>query len=192
MKDRRFSEFEKRLRKLQEDREGERKAKEALRTELTSRDSMVTGLQEQLQGAHSRIRSLQAEVMHTHKELKRLRGEKALTETKIDQLKSTYEALVTDLRERIENQEVTIERFEEEISVTFVDRILFDFGKATITPEGEEVLGKVGKALKDGEGRKIRVIGHTDNRPIHPEYYYKFPSNWELAAARASAVVRHF
>ena len=38
----------------------------------------------------------------------------------------------------------------------------------------------------------ITVIGHTDNKPIHPDYQFKFPSNWELSSARASAVVRYF
>ena len=133
------------------------------------------------------------------KELKELKarlyaltGEKTLTERKIDELKSTYEGLVSDLKQQMENQEVTIERFEEKISITFVDRILFEFGKATVSPEGEKILKKVGKTLKGVEDRKIRVVGHTDNRPIHPDYLYKFPSNWELSSARASAVVRHF
>ena len=73
-----------------------------------------------------------------------------------------------------------------------MDRILFDFGKASISPEGEEVLHHVGKILKEVEDRKIRVVGHTDDRPIHPGYRYKFPSNWELSSARASAVIHYF
>jgi chemotaxis protein MotB len=107
-------------------------------------------------------------------------------------LQSTYEALIADLKEQIEKREVTIEAFEKKISVSFVDRILFDFGKETITPEGEAVLQKVGGILRDVQGRRIRVIGHTDHIPILPKYRYRFPSNWELSAARAAAVVRHF
>jgi chemotaxis protein MotB len=73
-----------------------------------------------------------------------------------------------------------------------VDRILFEFGKATITPEGKKILKKVGEILKNVQGKQIRIVGHTDNIPIMPEYRYKFPSNWELSAARAAAVIRHF
>jgi chemotaxis protein MotB len=121
-----------------------------------------------------------------------LKGQQAIAETKKDQMKSTYDTLVSDLKKQIENQEVTIKAFEEKISVTFVDCILFEFSKASITPEGRKILKKVGEILKDVQGRQIRVVGHTDNIPIMPEYQYKFPSNWELSAARAAAVIRHF
>jgi chemotaxis protein MotB len=90
------------------------------------------------------------------------------------------------------DQEVTIKTFKQEITLTFVDRVLFDFGKATISPKGRAVLEKVGDVLKDVHDRRIRVIGHTDNIPIQLQYREKFPSNWELSAARAAAIVRYF
>ena len=34
----------------------------------------------------------------------------------------------------------------------------------------------------------MRVDGHTDNRPIKSD---KYPSNWELSTARATAVVEY-
>jgi chemotaxis protein MotB len=40
-----------------------------------------------------------------------------------------------------------------------------------------------------GAGFPVVVEGHTDNTPIAT---YRFPSNWELSAARASSVVRLF
>ena len=36
------------------------------------------------------------------------------------------------------------------------------------------------------------MIGHTDNIHISKDSQNKFPSNWELSAARASAVIRYF
>jgi chemotaxis protein MotB len=107
-------------------------------------------------------------------------------------LKSTYETLISDLKKQIENKEVTIKTLEEKISVSFVNRILFDFGKTTIAPEGRKILAKVGDILKNVQNRKIRVIGHTDNIHISKDFQNKFPSNWELSAARASAVIRYF
>ena len=74
-----------------------------------------------------------------------------------------------------------------------VDRILFKTGKATITSEGAKVLRKVGKTLKNVKDKKIRVVGHTDNvKIISKNRYYKYPSNWELSAARAARVIRFF
>ena len=115
-----------------------------------------------------------------------------LIEARAKETKSTYEALVSSLKEQIEKQEVTIKDLQEGLSLTFVDRILFEFGKTNITPEGKRILEKVGKVLKGVKERKIRVTGHTDNIPIHPKYTYKFPTNWELSAARAASVVRYF
>jgi len=199
MKDQRVSEFNTKIHTSEKDVEEERKANEALRAELSSKDSIMTDLQERLQGSQSHIRYLEKEVAKGHNEIQEfqgqlidVKGQKSLAETKKDQLKSTYEKLITDLKKEIENQEITIKAFKDQISVTFVDRILFEFGKATITPEGGKILKKVGGILKNVQGKEIRIVGHTDNIPIMPEYRYKFPTNWELSGARSSAVIRYF
>ncbi len=93
-----------------------------------------------------------------------------LTEVQMKQMKSTYDTLVSDLKDQIQKQEVTIKEFHEALSLNFIDRILFEFGKADLTPEGEKILKKVGEALKNIKGKKIRVTGHTDPVPIHPDY----------------------
>jgi chemotaxis protein MotB len=115
-----------------------------------------------------------------------------LAEGQMKQMKSTYDTLVSDLKDQIQKQEVTIKEFQESLSLNFIDRILFEFGKADLTPEGEKILKKVGEALKNIKGKKIRVTGHTDNVPIRPDFMYKFPSNWELSSARAASVIRYF
>ena len=108
------------------------------------------------------------------------------------QLKSAHEALVSSLNEQIKKQEITIKELEGGISLSMVDRILFKLGEATLTSQGEKVLAKVGAGLKQIQGKMVRVVGHTDTIPIRKDYLEKFPSNWELSAARASTVVRYF
>ena len=115
-----------------------------------------------------------------------------LTEVQMKQMKSTYETLISGLKDEIQKKEVTIKDFRDALSISFVDRILFEFSKADLTPEGKKVLEKVGAIVKNIKGKKIRVTGHTDNVPIRPDYEYKFPTNWELSAARAASVVRYF
>jgi len=107
-------------------------------------------------------------------------------------MKSAYVSILNGLEEEIENREVIINELEEELSVTFVDRVLFQSGKAAVTPKGQEILTKVGQILRHVKSKRIRVEGHTDNKLILPEYQHKFPSNWELSAARAAAVVSYF
>jgi chemotaxis protein MotB len=112
-------------------------------------------------------------------------------EAEMKQMKETHDKLVSELKDQIQKQEVTIKESQESLSLNFVDRILFEFGKADLTPEGEKILKKVGEALKNVQGKKIRVTGHTDNVSIRPDYIYKFPSNWELSSGRAASVVRY-
>jgi chemotaxis protein MotB len=194
-KDRAFSGLNKAIRTIKGELEKERKTTERMATTLTSRNNTIIELQEQLRTVQSRAHDLEEQLAEKHHELelthRTLKGEKASADASIDELRSTYESLISDLKTRIEHQEVRIERFEEEISITFVERILFDFGKATVTLEGGAILNKIGRTLQTITGKKIRVIGHTDDRPIHPDYRDKFPSNWELSSARASSVVRY-
>ncbi len=73
--------------------------------------------------------------------------------------------------------------------------VLFDAGQAALNPAGLPDLDRVATALLDA-AREIppdvawvlRVDGHTDKRRISSA---QFPSNWELSAARAIAVVRY-
>ena len=48
------------------------------------------------------------------------------------------------------------------------------------------MLKAIGGALADS-GLDVRVEGHTDNVPVHT---MRFDSNWELSAARATAIAR--
>jgi chemotaxis protein MotB len=126
------------------------------------------------------------------RKLSELKQEKSMIQDQLGELKSTYETRISNLKQQIENKEVTIQKFEEKISVTFVEQVLFEFGKGSLNREGEKLLNKVGATLKDVKNRKIRVVGHTDNVPILPEFRYKYPLNWRLSTARAATVVRYF
>lgn len=66
------------------------------------------------------------------------------------------------------------------------DGLLFDSGTATVKPAAAPLLEKIGGILATGQAHPVRVEGHTDDVPISG----RFPSNWELASARASGVVR--
>ena len=52
------------------------------------------------------------------------------------------------------------------------------------------MLLRVGNILKNAQGKAVRVEGHTDNVRIGGNLRTRFPTNWELSAARATNVVR--
>jgi chemotaxis protein MotB len=62
---------------------------------------------------------------------------------------------------------------------------IFDSGSDEIKPEGKKLLDTLATSLVS-LGNQVRVEGHTDNVPISTS---KFPSNWELSTARATAVI---
>jgi chemotaxis protein MotB len=68
--------------------------------------------------------------------------------------------------------------------------VLFDTGEAEVKPAGKQAIGEVAQTLKGVSGKRFQVAGHTDNAPITTETKKKYPSNWELSAARAISVVK--
>jgi len=111
-------------------------------------------------------------------------------EEEIDKLKGTYDTLVSDMKEEIEQGQIKITKLVDRLSVSMVDKILFPSGRAEITPEGLKVLERVGNVLKNAKDKVIRVEGHTDNVPITGKLQETYPTNWELSSARAINVVR--
>jgi chemotaxis protein MotB len=111
-------------------------------------------------------------------------------EEEISKLKSTYDEFVAGMKKEIEQGQIKITQLADRLSVSMVDKILFPSGKAEITPEGLNVLERVGNVLKNTRNKIIRVEGHTDNVPINRRLQKQFPTNWELSTARAANVVR--
>ena len=64
---------------------------------------------------------------------------------------------------------------------------LFSSSSAELDASSTKALDAVGKLLKESN-RKLIIEGHTDDEPIRTE---KYPSNWELSAARATKIVRY-
>lgn len=74
------------------------------------------------------------------------------------------------------------------ITVEINASVLFQVGEATLDGSASRALSAVAGVLA-GADFPITIEGHTDNTPINT---FRFPSNWELSAVRASSVVRLF
>lgn len=112
-------------------------------------------------------------------------------EEKVQKVSKTYEDLLEKMKGEIAKGEVTISELKGKLTVNMVDAILFDSGKAEVKPEGQAVLQKVISILKDVKDKAIRTEGHTDNVPIIGMLAKRYPTNWELSAARAINVTRY-
>lgn len=76
--------------------------------------------------------------------------------------------------------------------ITIGSEFAFESGSADLKPAIYPFLNSIIPIMMD-EGNKfpIAVEGHTDNLPIPDEWTDKYPTNWELSAARAARVVKY-
>ncbi len=111
-------------------------------------------------------------------------------EQEVMKMSSTYDELLSKMKSEIDMGQVTISELKGKLTVNLVDAILFDSGKTEVKDEGLEVLQKVIDILKNVTDKAIRIEGHTDNVKIGGVLAQKYPTNWELSAARAVNVTR--
>lgn len=151
-------------------------AVQLLQTELASvqqaaldHAEMITNLQSDLVGRSATIQALQEEK---------------------EKFTRAQQDLENQMRSALQSKDITISELQGKLTVNILDRVLFDSGEAVLKPEGEAVLMKIADVLAQYPKRQIHVIGHTDNIPIRASARDRFPSNWELSTARATAAVR--
>ena len=109
------------------------------------------------------------------------------TPTDAQEFGEMQEELQKILEESELNGQIKLEINERGLLIRFMDSVLFDSGKADLTPGAAQIIDKVSAIIKDSD-KKIAIEGHTDDIPIST---YKFPSNWELSTTRAVNVVKY-
>jgi chemotaxis protein MotB len=112
-------------------------------------------------------------------------------EKEVKNVSDTYDNLLNEMKTEINKGQIVIKELQGRLTLDVLDKILFDSGKAEIKPEGKEILDRVVDILAVTTDKAILVEGHTDNVPIAGNLSKKYPSNWELSAARAISIVRH-
>jgi len=160
-------------------------AQESYEDERLTRTSLATNLEKTSKLASKLDRSLAAE------RDARIAAAKALAarESELAKIQSTYDELVTDLESEVSAGQIEIERLREGLRLNVSDDVLFATGSAELDTIGRDVLIKVAGQLT-GLNDFIEVRGHSDDRKIGGSLAKRYPSNWELAAARAARVVR--
>ncbi len=67
--------------------------------------------------------------------------------------------------------------------------VLFASGSVLLKPEGQKLIAELVTEIRQ-QPYQIAVLGFTDNVPVGSQLRAQFPSNWEVAGARAASVVR--
>lgn len=154
------------------------KTEAALKERIAALDQSVQKLQTEKQNAEKAVADLQKQVA----DLKGIKPSKTIEEA--------YSELVSSLRGEVESGDIKIEQVNNQLRLSVAERVFFLSGSASVSESGKEVLKKLGQSLRNLKGKDIFVEGHTDSVSIGSALIHRFPTNWELGAARAVNVVR--
>jgi chemotaxis protein MotB len=102
------------------------------------------------------------------------------------QFRQIREQVASALGDLMRQQLVTMRGNEQWLEIGLASSMLFGSGDATLSAQAQPLLTKLAAILRE-QPNAIRVEGFTDNVPIANA---RFPSNWELSAARAVSVVQ--
>jgi chemotaxis protein MotB len=156
-----------------------------LTAELAGLRDELSRLNAALDAADTKAKEQNAQIVDLGQKLNR-----ALA-SKVEELARYRSEFFGKLREALAGQrdvQIVGDRF------VFQSEVLFPSGSAQLQPGGEKQLASVAARLMEIASRipkdinwVLQVDGHTDDKPINNVIY---PSNWELSAARAIAVVK--
>ncbi len=121
----------------------------------------------------------------TQEELSLPKNEPA-TEQEKREFAQLYQNLNQSLQQLIQAGVVEVRGNEDWIEVEMRSGLLFESGSDVLGGSAEPLLQEITQSLKTNT-HLLRIRGYTDDQPIETD---RFPSNWELASARAVAVVR--
>jgi len=156
-----------------------------LTAELAGLRDELARLNTALDAADAKAKEQNAQIVDLGQKLNR-----ALA-SKVEELARYRSEFFGKLREALAGQrdvQIVGDRF------VFQSEVLFPSGSAQLQPGGEKQLASVAQRLMEIAARipkdinwVLQIDGHTDDKPISNVVY---PSNWELSAARAIAVVK--
>lgn len=121
-----------------------------------------------------------------------MRGANAEEQKRLSEARSQLSKIALELEDEladlVQTRAINVHHADLWLEVEINSDVLFDTASATLEPDAQALLVRVARLLRD-QPNAVRVEGHTDDRPINT---LRFPSNWELSAARAASVVHLF
>ncbi|MDC7239308.1 MAG: OmpA family protein [Spirochaetales bacterium] len=174
--------------------------------QLSEQERLVGELRGDIQRLEDQIKQLEAENTSDTDQINSLSAEKVFLEDQIGRLSGDYQNLAelvaaekrmmdqavleieTNLADEIAAGDIEILSYNGMLIIHIRNSILFKPSQADILVENEEILSKIAASFKFFPDRIIRVEGHTATG----KNTVRYPSAWELGAARAVNVTRFF
>lgn len=104
-----------------------------------------------------------------------------------DELTQISDLVTEKFTQLINDQMIQVSSNELWLQIELKDSILFSSGSADTSEQAQKIFDEIAGILKN-YSNPVQVEGFTDNIPIKS---LKYPTNWELSTARASAIVKY-
>ncbi len=161
-----------------------------LQADLAREQAMANQLGQELEALKARQAALlkdksamDAEIVQMQTALAELAARKSQADARI----AEFQSLLDKFKSLIDAGRLKVKIVSGRMVLELPTDILFGSGSASLSKEGKEAILEVAGVLATIGDRDFQVEGHTDDVPISTA---QFPSNWELASARAINVVR--
>lgn len=162
----------------------------ALKRRLATAQEQQQELERQLQterAQKSELLQTRAQLNASIEEMTRALGELAQRKAQAEERIAEFRDLLGRFRELIDAGRLTVKILDGRMVVQLATDVLFSSGSASLSADGRKAIREVAEVFAEIPDRRFQVEGHTDDVPIRTE---RFPSNWELASARALTVLR--
>jgi chemotaxis protein MotB len=148
--------------------------------------AMLTGC-----ATKGQLRARDAEIEALKQQLEDARNQCVILENEKQEIQDRANELQGELDELSDKLQLEMEKSERHTMLRVPEQLLFSSGQSSLRSGGRTLLDDIADILTKYTEYDVRVEGHADNRPIKPEFYDKYRSNWELSTARATEVVRY-
>lgn len=171
-----------------------------VRSTLASQLNDFSQLRSQNDQLEEEMEKLEARLRHVErlkKELEEVRAAREAQEAQLARVRGEVQTVgkeidrITKALEDKFGKSLVVTQHQDRLVLTMLGQVLFESGKAQLTPLGLDIMKQVGEVLATLPNKNIQVEGHTDNNPIYGRLQQQYPTNWELSTARATTVLRY-
>jgi chemotaxis protein MotB len=156
---------------------------EEAENKINELETLIAELERKLGDASANRKSMSQSIQQMKDALKEASDRKREVEKRL----SEFRKLVQRFKSLTDAGELSIMIRDGRMVVVLPSDVLFSSGSSSLSAKGQGTIKKVGQLLASITDKQFQVEGHTDNVPINSA---QFPSNWELASARAMRVLR--
>lgn len=156
---------------------------EASQTQVSKLEDEKSTLTMEKDKLSTEVSTLKQDLTKTQQEVSEVKTQVQQQATKLDNLESNIHAAFAP----IEKTGWSIHQEDDMLYISVENPVLFRSGSASVNRDARNMINGIADVLKNNSDVRMIVEGHADNKSISTDRY---PSNWELSAARSASVVK--